>query len=521
MALQGEFAAVVVDHSRGCVVLVHDAVGLLPVFYSYHDGGLLFASHLADLLRLLPQAALDHDYLADFLTAGQATGRRTPFAAIQRLEPGETIEWSPAGPRHRISWRLADATADVPRDPVDREQRLRDLVGNGVEAACADGGPVWAELSGGLDSSTVAAVAASRLALDLTTVSISYRERPQGDEERYMHAVARHCGVRSVIVDGSSVLPFADPPGDFIGEPSALAFNTAQTRATDRVLAGNGGRILLTGLGGDEVLGGDPGLPFHLADSLARLNPRAFLQDFRTWRSQARSHLHYLHALVLLPFLRHLRRRHTWHSTACALPDWIDPSFVTRMNICRRAGCQLAPRAALPSRQALGDIFWLTAVSVANRGQRGSSYAIRHPLLHRPLLEFMANVPWEDKLMPGRDRILQRRAMKGVLPEIVRARRDKTPGTWALVEGLRRNPAWVDRLARHPHMAEFGMADAQAWRRAVHRARVGHTQGDRHFMTGVALETWFQQLRVFRSTAPALALDELKRQACRQTRRAG
>ena len=123
----------------------------------------------------------------------------------------------------------------------------------------------------------------------------------------------------------------------------------------------------------------------------------------------------------------------------------------------------------------------------------------------------MVNVPWQDKLRPGHDRILQRRTLHGLLPEIVRKRRSKTAGTWALVEGLRRNPFWFDFLTERPRIAGFGIARGPVWKRAVEQARVGHTQGDRHFMAAVSLRACFRQLEAVRAVPSSF--EELKARA--------
>jgi len=154
----------------------------------------------------------DREYVADFVAFGQVTGQRTPLASIRRLEPGEAIDWSPTAlTRHRI-WSLAHSNVEVPRDETEREARVLELIGDAVDAACAVGEPVWTELSGGLDSSTVTAMAASRGKPGLTAVSVIYRQRPQDDEERYMRAVVQRFGLSFAPIDGCAYLLPNRPP---------------------------------------------------------------------------------------------------------------------------------------------------------------------------------------------------------------------------------------------------------------------------------------------------------------------
>jgi len=132
------------------------------------------------------------------------------------------------------------------------------------------------------------------------------------------------------------------------------------------------------------------------------------------------------------------------------------------------------------------------------------THEVRSPLLYRPLVEFMYSIPWGQKLRPRCDRYLQRRALKGVLPEAVRRRGTKASGSAALIEGLRRSKDWIPYLCDTPLMAEAGIADADEWRRSVRQAAVGQTHGDCYFLAGVAVETWLRGLAGLRhARAPA------------------
>jgi hypothetical protein len=89
---------------------------------------------------------------------------------------------------------------------------------------------------------------------------------------------------------------------------------------------------------------------------------------------------------------------------------------------------------------------------------------------------------------------LQRRALKGILPESVRQRMCKGNGNPAIVEGLRRSRDWRDYLCDSPMLAEHGIVDAEEWRRAVRQASVGHTRDDKFFLAAIGVEAWLKQL---------------------------
>ncbi|HWT07028.1 MAG TPA: asparagine synthase-related protein [Xanthomonadales bacterium] len=137
----------------------------------------------------------------------------------------------------------------------------------------------------------------------------------------------------------------------------------------------------------------------------------------------------------------------------------------------------------------------MMSIATALIPRRRKVYEQRHPLLYRPLVEFMAGVPWEQKLRPRCDRYLQRRALEGVLPELIRRRATKGNGNPAIVEGLRRSRDWIAYLCDDPQLAQRGIVDRERWRTVVRQASVGQTHDDKNFLAAVAVEVWLKQLR--------------------------
>jgi asparagine synthase (glutamine-hydrolysing) len=122
----------------------------------------------------------------------------------------------------------------------------------------------------------------------------------------------------------------------------------------------------------------------------------------------------------------------------------------------------------------------------------------RKPLLYRPLVEFMMSIPWDQKLLPDQDRVLQRRALKGVLPERIRQRQGKGDLAGTYSEGLRNAKGWLELLLNRPRIVERGYVDHRLWSEAVTRARYGRSSSERHFLAAATLEVWLRQLEDFR-----------------------
>ena len=499
----GEYAAVVYDVQARTALLVHDALGLTPLFYARRAGGVAFATDIVDLVDADASGTLDDAYLADFLATGAMTGERTPYPAIRRVLPGQSLWWSGCELRALRTWDLADVAPVRCRDDAEYEEYFRALLSAGVQAARDPGGPTWTALSGGLDSSSITSVAANDDARDLAAYSITCRTWPDADEERWMRTVIERYALPWHKAELEAMLPFSRLPGGFHGEPTHTVIREQQLQVENELMRSHGARVMLSGHGGDVVLCASPGdVPAHLADPLFDGNPFAALRALSSWKHGARdgrSTSHWLLHGLVEPAIDHVRGHRIRGGEQGALPPWFDAGYVRAMRLDDRARRNVAPRCRWPGRQALSQALWMMSMATATIPQRRMAFTIRNPLLYRPLVEFMYAIPWEQKLRPRCDRYLQRRALAGVLPEPIRRRATKGNGNPALVEGLRRSRDWGAYLCDTPLIAQRGIVDADRWRLAVRRASVGQTHEDRFFLSAVAVEAWLKQLTEHRA----------------------
>jgi asparagine synthase (glutamine-hydrolysing) len=500
----GEYAAVVWDVRANTALLTHDSLSLAQLFYAPRSEGLAFATHVADLVDDAAAGQLDDEYLADFLARGFITGERTPYRSIRRILPGQSLWWSEGRLRPVRSWNLADVPSRRYGNDAEYEEQFRALLGAGVRASLAGPGPTFISLSGGLDSSSIACAAAG--ASDLAAYSVICPDWPDTDEQPWMQAVVEHCHMAWHKVDVDEILPFSTLPAGFHGEPSQIAMNEKQLRFQDDLLRSMDSTVMLTGNGGNTLLGANPGeIPVHLVDALFDGKPIAAFRALRGWRDKSnerRSYSYWLSRALMVPALEHLRgRKVSGADRRLSFPPWLKRDYAQKMHLEERARSRIAPACRNPGRQQLWDSLWTLALAMTSIQQRRMSFDIRAPLMYRPLVEFMSGIPWEQKLRPRCDRYLQRRALKGVLPELVRRRATKGSGNPALVEGLRRSSDWFDYLCDKPLMAERGIVEAAQWRDAVRQASVGQTNDDRFFLGGVAVESWLKQLKARASSA--------------------
>ncbi|MEM1129476.1 MAG: asparagine synthase-related protein [Pseudomonadota bacterium] len=505
----GEYSLVLWDPDARKLILTQDAVGLGGLFHRHDRDGVTFATHFRDLLDLSAETAIDPGYVAGFLANGQALDARTPLTHVKRLLPGRTIVAGQDGMHDRITWDPSALPVLRP-GPEDAEAMFRDLLKNAVRASVNPDGQTWIALSGGLDSATIASVAGDLGLESVGAYSFVAGDAPGGDERAWAEAVIEAYPMPWHTIDAASAMPFSDLPRPelFQGEPSSAVIDGTGNRMLVDLLRDHDVRSVLTGHGGDLLLGAMPGnRPSHLVDLVWAGRLAAAARGVGAWSRSAhapRSAAFLWRHAVLSPGLSHLRGHRFAADEMRDLPDWISPDYARAADLRglgRRAPA--LPRDRFPGRQEIRDSIWALALS-GNAAPFEGRHDTRRPFLHRPFLEFMLSVPGTERYTPRCDRWLQRRALKGILPEAVRRRGGKFFGTWPLVAGLARSPDWVDYLTETPQLVAHGITTAPAWRTALERACVGHTQGDRYFLTAIILEVWLKQMAARTAPRPDL-----------------
>lgn len=489
----GEYAVVATDGRTA--VLTHDALGLRPLFYRHAGSRLEFASHLEDLVARTGTGELDLEYVAEHLFADQHWGDHTPYRHLRRLRLGRTLVFRDGRLFERATWDLA-AVRPLHLRPEEYEERLRELIRDAVVGSSRAGGPVWAELSGGLDSSTVVC-SASKAGIPLEAISVVFGRSKRADDSKWMREVLDRHPMPWHRIDGDDPLPFSELPRRFSAEPHFGFVNCGWLRRYEEEVRAD---VVLTGLGGDQVFVGDKPTPHFLADSIVR--PHRMIAEVDAWRGAdeaKRSRLHWMLNAVARPWLDFLRGRELRNEGAPPAAPWLPAHRAPR----RRGAESLGRRAGSVGAQSFCEELYGYCNQLYPVNQATDAFEYRHPLLYRPLVEFMHAVPWEVKADPRGTRPLQRRALRGLLPERIRLRRSKTDADQPYYEGLRTGRAWIEALTDRPRLVELGLVEGAAWREAVSAARFGQAEFLSSFLATATLEIWLRQFESFRLPPPA------------------
>ena len=259
--LRGMFAVAIWDARRRRLVLARDRFGIKPLYYRDADGELSFASEL----RALPRGEIDLDALEAFLAFNSIPAPLTIFRDARKLPAGHLLVWEDGSVHLERFARPAPAVEAREDEEAELVEELRARLRDSVRAHLVSDVPVGVLLSGGVDSSLLAALAAEESSGPVRTFSIGFEER-SFDELGDARRVAERYGTqhRELVLrpDAAHLLPalaeaFDEPFADSSALPTYLVCE----------LAASDVKVALSGEGGDELFGG---YYTYAADLLAR-----------------------------------------------------------------------------------------------------------------------------------------------------------------------------------------------------------------------------------------------------------
>ena len=257
--LRGMFAFAIWDASTGRLWCARDRLGIKPFYYHAQDETLLFASEIRALLASgWFRAELDPVGLAGYIRFGAVPEPYTLVKGVQSLPAGHWMVVH-AGRIEKVEpyWRPVPQHATVERGSIVSE--IRAELDRAVREHLISDVPVACFLSGGIDSSIVTGIAAKELGARLQTFTLGFHETA-ADESAYAEAVARKCGTTHHLVRLSHDEVAAQIPVA-VGAMDLPTMDGANTYIISKAVADRGFKVVLSGLGGDELFGGYPSFP--------------------------------------------------------------------------------------------------------------------------------------------------------------------------------------------------------------------------------------------------------------------
>lgn len=514
--LRGMFAFAIWDRRKRVLFAARDRLGIKPFYYRWDGKAFLFGSEIKTILADPGIAAeFNRGTLAEYLAFGYITGPETMFAGIRKLMPGHTLELSERGeprfeqPRIERYW---DLTTEVDREPQSHEyyvRTYRELLEDAVGSHLMSDVPLGVFLSGGLDSSAVAALTTKIRGDQIQTFAVGYGAG-YGEEEfselSYARQVATHIRsdhheVRLSREEFFSSLPqliwHEDEP---VVWPSSVSLYHVARLARERVT------VVLTGEGSDETLAGYTRYAWTLLNSRMDRAYRALTPAFlrRALRAGigAAPLSASLHRKLEHTFL--MRDGENWPSfyfdnfysafSSSEFPQLLTPEALESAGEAYAGSMRAWEQSSgdLLHRLLYTDInsYLIELLMKQDQMSMAASIESRVPFLDHLLVEFTARIPASHEIKGLAGKFILKEAVADLLPEaIVYRKKMGFPTPWAYwLSGPQL--AEIEHLLSEPRTSARGLFRPDAMRRIFAEHRAGHRDHGNRIWRLLNLELW-------------------------------
>ena len=496
--LVGDWALSIWDPKSQTLILARDFIGTRHLYYALEKNGATWCTILDPLVLFANRTlALEEEYLAGWLSYFPAT-ELTPYVGIRAVPPSHFLCVTKNAPRVTKYWEFNPAKRIRCRNDSEYEEGFRSAFAAAVKRRLRSDAPVLAELSGGMDSSSIVCMADDIISKGgvqtprLDTLSYYDDSDPNWNERPYFGVVEQRRGRCGCHVDlgAQQAVNFTSRTDRFIAAPSQSG---ESARKVAEWMSSEGTRTVLSGIGGDEVTGGVPTPLPELADLLALGQLKSLARSLQSWALKTRKPYLHLFRDTIRAFLPYSLVGLPNHMHP---PDWLDPEFSVRN------------RAALlgyPARlKLLGPrpSFQENVSTLENLRRQLGCFPlplepvreIRYPYLDRDFLEFVYAVPRQQLLRPGQRRSLMRRALTGIVPdEILNRKRKAFVSRGGLLDV---KAAWsgFSELDSELLISKIGIVDSARFSDGVRDACNGKDAPVITLMRAFALECWLRSL---------------------------
>ena len=409
--LIGDFAFAIWDSTRERLFCARDHLGVRQFFYTYANNQFVFSNTL-NSLRLHPHVSNNLNELAvgDFLVFGlNQDPSTTIFADIQRVPRAHTLVVSREGVRVQKYWRPA-ATAISYKKDTDYIERFNELLTQAVEDRLRTQ-HASILMSGGLDSSAIAAIASK--SAELNAYCVVYDSAFHDDERQYASLVADSLKIPLEFLEGNEINQQRSDstiaPEPFNVDPIYVASAELLRRSASTA------RVALTGWDGDTFLNETPRHSF--TRSLKTGNVARLLFDLTRF-------VYFRHAPPPIGIRTQWRRWRHPNWNRAPYPVWLNNDFSKRLNLPERwqqmgANGPLAHPLRPRAFSIVSSPHWDALFSRYDAGTTLLPLEVRHPLIDVRLVDYLLGVPVIPWLL---DKTILRRAMVDILPDAVRTR---------------------------------------------------------------------------------------------------
>ena len=497
--LVGDWALALWSEKDQSLYLARDHAGTRTLYFRRKRGTVLWSSQLDTFEALDSELCLAVEYLARYL-ASVPMRDVTPYKGVCSVLPGHYATVRNGTISRRSHWNPIVRTTTCYKCDADYEAHFLSLFQQSVERRTGPGAPILAQLSGGMDSTSIVCMSdhlrrsTEPDAEILDTVSHYDDSDASLNERSYFTITEAKRGKIGTHLNTAFSQRTFEPHDATNGTyllPGADSFSFHQERTFHEKIWRRGYRSILSGIGGDEVLGGIP-FPFpELASHLVSGNAFRLLKQSIAWSLVDRSPLIeslYKTARYTVELYAGFRSNHN------LVPPWLSVRL-RELNGDRNA--QLPPflsRLGIAPYRLDNTLSWWSIMETLPHlfPQILSRPEYRYPFLDKDLVNFLFSIPREQVLKPGRRRSLMRRALVAIVPHEILERRRKAFQLRAPLDALRQAHPQLEKLFADSSLARAGLIDPQKLGIWLERTAKGDPEWRQALTRTIALELWMR-----------------------------
>jgi asparagine synthase (glutamine-hydrolysing) len=500
--LVGDWAVSIWNPQKRELVLAVDYMAIRHLFYSLKSDYILWSTSLTPLVLLSQNRfELDDNYIAGYF-AHDPEGHLTPYRGIRQVPPGQIVRVRD----HAISvtkyWHFSSDSRIRYAADAEYEEHFRHVFRQAVRRRLRCDSPVLSELSGGLDSSSIVCMADNIMAHEgaqtprLDTLSYYDTTEPNGDDWVYFQKVEKQRARIGAHIDTSELgrSPAPLQSAEFNPLPGSLGMGEQLEHERAAVVRRGGHRAILSGIGGDEFLGGISNPNAQLADLIVQFRPVELAQQIMAWSLVKRKPGIHLLGQALVELLPPSVQQYLVKQAR--VEEWIDRDFAKRTHLAIRL-LDVDDHFGfwLPTRRAYIAGVILTGYRLAKCMPPSLALEeLRYPYLDRDLIEFILSIPANQLLRPGERRSLMRRSLLDIVPADILSRRTKQVGSRTPIVALERNWDEVERAFQSPLSSRLGYINDSRFLQRLHEARSGKNIHIVRMQRTISLEFWLRAL---------------------------
>jgi asparagine synthase (glutamine-hydrolysing) len=497
----GDWAFSVWKPEQRELIFALDYMAIRHIFYYLKKECVWWATDLAPLVLLSgDKFHIDDDYIAGYF-AHDPDAHLTPYREICEVPAGQFVRIHDGKASVERYWRFSSKSCIRYKTDAEYEEHFRHMFRQSVRRRLRSDAPILAELSGGLDSSSIVCMAddiarSGPRTPRLDTLSYYDKTEPRGDDWIYFQKIEAHRGRIGHHIDASKLgsAPASLESTEFNALPGYLSSGRTLDAERAAVVRAGGYRIVLSGIGGDEFLGGIPNPSAQLADLIVQCKLITLARQITAWSLVKRrpwTHLLWNAAEDLLPpCLGH------YFATMAKVEPWIDRKFANRTNLTiRLIDVNEHFGLLLPTRRScIGGVLLMANKLAKWRSPTQQPEENCYPYLDQHLTEFLLSIPATQLLRPGERRSLMRRSLAGLVPQDILSRRTKQFGARTPVIGLEKNFEQIQMAFESPISASLGFINSARFIEKLYEAKNGKESSIVRMLKTISLELWLHDL---------------------------